>query len=252
MAEIIKELHGFSGSRIYLMQRGDKVFVRKIGNVSRNFERMTHLRGKVPIPNILNYQDETLDIEYIHGIDIKTYLLSSRPHLAIADFIIEHIEKFQATSVPEWEVESIFRANLAWYDYGSYQLPFNSDMLVSHLPKFLPWGSDYHGDMTLENILFSERDGFVFIDPVHVSYTSWVCDLAKLRQDLVCKWFIRREPNINIDIKLAEIHKRIFDKYPIGANKYLLIIMLLRVLRHTTSNTFERNFLNKEIIKLWR
>lgn len=41
--KILKELNGFSGSSVYLMQDDTKTFVRKIDNVDRNFERMQHL-----------------------------------------------------------------------------------------------------------------------------------------------------------------------------------------------------------------
>ena len=43
MGKILRELNGHSGSTIYLME-DDRLFVRKINNVERNYERMTALK----------------------------------------------------------------------------------------------------------------------------------------------------------------------------------------------------------------
>ena len=41
MPEIVKkEFFGFSGNKIFLIQDGDTLLVSKIGNISRNVERM--------------------------------------------------------------------------------------------------------------------------------------------------------------------------------------------------------------------
>jgi hypothetical protein len=41
--KVIRQLKGHSGSQIFLMQNEGGLFVRKIGNVERNFERLTDL-----------------------------------------------------------------------------------------------------------------------------------------------------------------------------------------------------------------
>ena len=59
-------------------------------------------------------------------------------------------------------------------------MPFTANELYAKLPKTLP-SSEYHGDFTLENILYSLKDDFVLIDPLTTEYDSYVFDLAKLR-----------------------------------------------------------------------
>ena len=45
---------------------------------------------------------------------------------------------------------------------------------------------------------------------------------------------------------------QILEKYPEADNNYLLILMLLRVYRHSKPNTLERNFLLEGINSLWK
>ena len=73
---IVKELKGYSGSRIYLMQNNEHLFIRKLGNVERNYERLTALFVDYNVPKIYNKENEILDMEYIHGLDMKNYLKS--------------------------------------------------------------------------------------------------------------------------------------------------------------------------------
>jgi predicted Ser/Thr protein kinase len=88
---IIKELRGFSGNKIYLMSNNSQLFVRKIGNISRNVERLTALKDLCPVPKIIFHSADTLDMEYIHGLDIKTYLKSHQP-TRLLQFLVATIE----------------------------------------------------------------------------------------------------------------------------------------------------------------
>ena len=64
------------------MQDEFRLFVRKVGNVDRNYERMVNLDGSVPIPKIYKYiPGETLEMEYIRGLDIKNYLIHNKTNL---------------------------------------------------------------------------------------------------------------------------------------------------------------------------
>ena len=97
--KVIKELSGHSGSKIFLMKENETVFVRKVGNIERNFERLSNLYSEsYPVPIIYQKYDDILDMEYIHGLDMKSYLLSGNIDL-LANFIIQNLNKFAKNSI---------------------------------------------------------------------------------------------------------------------------------------------------------
>ena len=121
--------------------------------------------------------------------------------------------------------------------------------LIDRLPKLLP-KSTYHGDFTLENILYT-NPGFYMIDPVTIEYDSYIFDIAKMRQDLECKWFLR-DTDIKLDTKLQQIQDKLREEYPQAFDNSLLILMLLRVYLHTKQGDSDRIFIMKEIKRLWK
>ena len=127
---------------------------------------------------------------------------------------------------------------------------FTKEELLDKLPKILPC-TEYHGDLTLENILYSEDRGFLLIDCLTTEYDSHIFDIAKLRQDLECGWFTRRD-NTMLDVKTKHIQQELLKRFPEADNNYLLIMMLLRVYRYSKPETFERQFLLDWINKLWK
>ena len=128
-------------------------------------------------------------------------------------------------------------------------MPFSADALIDRLPKLLPQ-SEYHGDFSLDNIIYHETEGFYLIDPLTSVYDSWVFDLAKLRQDLQCKWFLRHT-TLALDAKLASIREQLQKNCDWMDNQYLLILMLCRILPYST-DTKDQQWLLTEINKLWK
>ena len=247
MDKIVKELHGFSGSNVFLMQNDSHLFIRKIGNVERNYERLTALETVCNVPKVYQKSGEILDMEYIHGLDMKNYLRTNTTEL-LSSFINQTINKFACSSIDK-DYTQVYNAKLEWVDSAS-DLPFNKNELIAKLPKILPQ-SLYHGDMTLENIIHGVNDKFYMIDAVTIEYDSWVFDLAKLRQDLECKWFLRKD-KLMLDVKLENIQKTLMESFPLANNNYLLILMLLRVYLHAPKNSLEHKFIIKEINRLWK
>lgn len=246
MEKHLKTLKGHSGSIVTLMQNDNGMFVRKVGNVERNQERLSSLLGYVDVPKLLNFDGETLDMEYIHGLDMKNYLANNPPKELI-EFLIRTLKLFQSKTIDK-DYTSTYNQMLSWIEDGMF--PFTKDELIDRLPKVLPQ-SMYHGDMTLENVIYSTQNRFYFIDAVTLKYDSWVFDIAKLRQDLDCKWFLRRD-NIMLDVKLKNIQDKILKDFPIANCDELLILMLLRVYLHCEKDSLEYNFIMKEINRLWK
>ena len=247
MANLVQTFKGFSGNQIYLMDDGDKLFVRKIGTIARNVERLTALSNNYPVPEIYRYSNITLDMEYIHGLDIKTYLKSHQPN-RLLQFLIQTLDQLSANSVDK-DYTDIYQSKLQEIDFTL--LPFTPDELIAQLPKHLPQ-SDYVGDLTLENIIYTE-DGFYLIDCATIEYDSYIFDIAKLRQDLELHWFTRNS-DLVLDVKTNYILQELKQRYSTALvdNKYLLILMLLRVYRHAPLGTFEHNFLLEGIKRLWK
>jgi tRNA A-37 threonylcarbamoyl transferase component Bud32 len=245
--KIIKELRGHSGSRILLMQENENIFVRKIGNIERNFERLSNLYSEYyPVPVIYQKYDDILDMEYLHGLDMKSYLTSGNINL-LSDFIIDNLNKFAKNSTLK-DYTEIYEKKLDFISETN-DLPFTKEELITRLPKKLP-SSNYHGDLTLENIIYS-NNSFFMIDAVTIEYDSYIFDIAKLRQDLECKWFLRNS-NLSLDVKLQNLQEKILSRFSGSDNDYLLILMLLRVYQHTKTFDNDRKFILKEINRLWK
>ena len=244
MGKILKELSGHSGSKIYLMQDEERLFVRKINNVERNYERMTALGGHYRVPIIYNYDGTILDMEYIRGLDMRNYLIHNNVGPLI-NFICDSIDEFSNDS--EYKDYTEIYHNKLSYLTDKEGLIFKKEQLIESLPKKLPQ-STYHGDMTLENIIYSNGN-FTFIDPLTSDYDSYIFDIAKLRQDLECKWFIRKM-NVNIDTKLQRIQDKLRRWYPDAFSDSILILMLLRVYPYCDEQ--DKQFIIKEANRLWK
>ena len=247
MAKILKELKGHSGSEVTLMENDSGLWVRKFKNVDRNYERLSALyKSGYPVPEIYTYLNQTLEMEYIHGLDMKHYLLHNTS-TKLQEFLLVTLDCFSENSIIKDYTKTYYQ-KLAWMD--SHQgLPFTKEELIERLPKNIPQ-SMYHGDLTLENIIYTDP-GFHMIDAVTVEYDSWVFDVAKLRQDLECKWFLRHS-DAKLDFKLQNIQDTLRECYPEAFNDNLLILMLLRVYLHTKEGDFEREFILREINRLWK
>ena len=245
-AKVVKEFHGFSGNQILLMQKHDKLFVRKIGDVSRNLERMQVLCEDYPLPQLYTVSEKMIDMEYLHGLDIKSYLRINN-YEKLLEFLLCILEKFSTVIVNKNYTE-IYIKKLQEINFD--ELPFTCEQLLDRLPRQLP-SSNYHGDLTLENIIWTADRGFFLIDCATTEYDSYIFDIAKLRQDLELGWFTRKD-NAMLNVKTKHIQQKILQQYPTANNDYLLILMLLRVYRHSQPDTLERNFLLEGIKSLWK
>jgi hypothetical protein len=199
------------------------------------------------MPRILEYRGESYDMEYIPHVDIK-HFLSTHNTVEILKFITGLFKKLKVNAIDK-DYTQTYKDKLSKFNFEKYKMPFTADELIDQLPRILPQ-SNYHGDLTLENILYdSQINNFVLIDPITTEYDSYVFDLAKLRQDLICKWFIRRE-QYYFDSKLKIILDSLLE-FKYYNNNALLILMLMRVIPYTTNNQDEEFLLN-EVRKLWK
>ena len=243
----IKELKGFSGSKIYLMRNDEGLFIRKMENVDRNFIKLNELSQHFNVPKIYSYNNNILDMEYIHGLDMKSYL-AVRDTKRLTDFLINVLSKF-SEDVHMTDYTNVYVDKLKYIKLPSEML-FTKEQLLEKLPKRLP-RSKYFGDLTLENIIYGENGQFHLLDGMTSEYDSYIFDIAKLRQDLECKWFLRNT-KLLLDVKVENIQDKLLERFELANNNYLLILMLLRVYRYTKPFSKEEKLLTKEMNRLWK
>ena len=243
----IKELKGFSGSKIYLMKNDRGLFIRKMDNTDRNYAKLAELSKDFNVHAIYSYENNVLDMEYIHGLDMKSYL-AVRDTRRLTDFIIS-ILTFFSENTQMTDYTEIYKERLKYIKLSSDTV-FTKEQLLEKLPKRLP-RSKYFGDLTLENIIYGEDGKFYLIDGMTSEYNSYIFDIAKLRQDLECKWFLRKT-DLYLDAKVEHIQEELLKHFELSNNNYLLILMLLRVYKYATNGSFEEQFLIKEMNRLWK
>lgn len=244
--QIIKEFTGHSGSKIFLIKNDQRLFVRKLKNVERNLERLSTLNNLgFNVPKLISFSKNHIDMEYIHGLDMISYMKFYNLD-KLKFFLLDTLESFSLNSANKDYTETYYE-KLKWLTDDIF--PFKKKEFIKTLPKNLPQ-STYHGDFTLENIIFRD-DKYYMIDPLTSEYDSYIFDVIKLRQDLECKWFLRKN-NINFDVKLQNIQENIFKKFPESKNDNLLILMLLRIYPYSKKNSLESKFIMREIIRLWK
>jgi RIO-like serine/threonine protein kinase len=245
--KIIKELSGHSGCKIFLKENETGLYVEKTGNIERNFNQMKFLYDSgYPVPKIFSVGDQILTMEYIHGLDMKNYLIHNNTH-QLFNFLCDLLDSFSENSELKDYTETYYN-KLKWLD-DCDEMPFTKEELIDKLPKVLV-KSTYHGDLTLENIMYTDP-GFHLIDPVTIEYDSYIFDIAKLRQDLECKWFLRNT-NVKLEVKLQNLQNKLRYHYEWAFDDNLLILMLLRVYLHTKQGDDNHKFIMKEIKRLWK
>lgn len=248
MDEIIKKLNGYSGSEVYLIEKNNSKIIRKINNIDRNYERMSFLKKNgFDIPTILSKNNDILEMEYLNGLDSIEFL-KRHDFTLLQNFIINTLDKLNKNTKDK-DYSDIYKKKLN--EIKNFEVfKFKKDELFHKLPKILPQ-SNYIGDFTLDNIIFSNNK-FYLIDCVTSDFDSWIFDVAKLRQDLQTKWFIRKDKNLKFNVYMNIIQKNIIEKNMYCGNNYLLIMMLLRIYPYSTKNLEDQQFLINNINKLWK
>ena len=246
MVEVVKELKGLSGSHVQLKRDGDWFFVEKKYNTDRNLERYKELSGNgIRVPEIYSTGDDIYTMEYIPGTLMKEYFLYNSVRV-FTSYFCSLMNQFSENTIPK-DYTEVYEKKLRGIDFT--QFPFTMVELVDRLPPILPSGL-YHGDMTLDNIIFNDkRMEFVLVDPLTSDYDSYVFDIAKFGQDIRCGWFMRNEKT-NLSSILQTIYDDVYKDFPIISNNELLILMLLRVFPYCRSEA-DKMFIKREVNKLW-
>lgn len=119
---------------------------------------------------------------------------------------------------------------------------------------------DCHGDMTLENVLFSDGNLYL-IDFLDSFYNSWMVDMAKILQDVECKWSYRfdKKNDKNLEIRLLIFKQLLIDKILslkdgekiLNTIFCILLVNLLRIIPYT-DDLKTTKYLRNEISKIFK
>lgn len=246
MEQIIQEFYGFSKSKILKIKKDNNFFVRKSENIQRNIERYEALKEfDISIPKILKIEKDYYDMEFVESINMIKFI-----SFYDIDLLLEFLKNTFITLKCNNVLKNYIRTYEEKLNYCDFNLLiFKKYELIERLPDIMPQ-TIYHGDLTLDNILYdTKRQKFFLIDPLTSVYDSYIFDLAKLNQDLICGWFSRNHTNKNKD-KIDYLFKKLSEIYPELNDKYILILMLLRVFPYC-DNDQDKNFLLKWMNKLW-
>lgn len=79
-------------------------------------------------------------------------------------------------------------------------------------PIYIYPHSTCHGDFTLSNIIYNKRDrDLILIDFLDTYISSYLIDIAKIKQDLVHGWSFRREPR-TVRMKAMIMGMHVYEK----------------------------------------
>lgn len=190
------------------------------------------------------HTNDSIFMEYIPGISIKTYL----EHATIKDLdrLIEFISSY---------IDYCYENSDILFDYKHV-----IESKFEIYKKYIPVGTTYdfntvlpksitHGDFTLDNLLYYDNK-FYLIDISHTVWDSIYFDINKLRQDLTGLWFVRDEDiKHNWKISCDYIYAKLNEKYTGLFNDEIYKLMLSRILPYSKIQS-ETEFLLKEIKRL--
>lgn len=230
--EWVKALDGHSGARVDLCRDAGRYFVRKRAtDPARNVrlaaqaDKQVEARGEgLRCPAVLRRGDDGglffFDMDYVSGDSVA--------HLArdgAISFDPARFRSFLATTLqhycdrPTGRIRpSDIRDKLETVEARALAQPRLAELhggirrVAADLREW-PWPevdqTTCHGDLTLENILVTTDDDFALIDFDAVELSSGVLDAAKLMQDTVGLWCLRKlavqQPN-SIDFLNARMN----------------------------------------------
>jgi aminoglycoside phosphotransferase (APT) family kinase protein len=272
LIELIRELKGHSGCRLWLAKRGNKYLVRKISSAigynSRLFHQMEKQRSFAKLgiaPPVLDdgSTDSGLyffDMAYVRGRDVAS-VLRSATSTNVAD-IAEHLAKFllrfqsaanstiQASAFLDKLIDIRRYCENAALFAVEPSLRIAVETLVRADWKGIPGGLS-HGDLTLGNIILTPDNTLVLIDFLDGPLSSWWLDFSKLHQDIDSHWFLRDDADFKctgprfrqVQLMLHYLRQELYrhlssgDALPLDRLSNLLAFQLLRAIPYANAET---------------
>lgn len=256
------EFKGHSGCKIYLIIKDNEApFVRKISKSVQYNERLARqcvkqkeYQGKSAfIPKILNedFKDGLyfFDMEYVRGTSLETYLESCTIDKIeiISNFLVNHIKESKnsvsfgenASDHIKSKCAAVFHNLQILHENNNIKKAY--DILCNH-EWLQTQKSISHGDLTLENIIYSYEGEFYLIDFLDTFNDTWMGDVSKILQDLIVGWSFRYQfittnaVSENTKVRVLSLKKQFIESLnkEIGDNRIwddIYLYLLLDLLR---------------------
>jgi hypothetical protein len=245
----LKELKGHSGCHVFLCERGNTKFVKKVSGAPGYFQRLEQQMIKqrefehswIKRPSVYEFGAEQdcfyFTMEYVNGVQLSTFI--SRNTVRDIDPIIEQLLNFVRWNICDATTD--FGAPISeklWSISSTSNLPI--DRYVQYCLAF-DWSSTptgyCHGDLTFENILVHQSNLY-FIDFLDSFIETPYQDLSKLLLDILVLWSWRFEKRRPI-IKNAHIYDTVLSQLEnreLEIVRRLLILNLLQILPYANAH----------------
>lgn len=274
--EVIKSFSGHSQCRVELCRSENGfLFVRKTSTKANYDIRLLNQCSKQRMFNKLSLHTPLVyqrgltengrfyfDMEFIKGRTLAFELFNLTTEYEdqlISDFF-RHIDAINKKNNNNNFVNNVFHKKID----ELMKSVENDNVLAYVVKKLLQF--DYSqvpmtlcaGDLTLENIIYSNGKVYV-IDLLDSFFSSWLIDIAKLRQDTFLGWSYRNvkledkqvERLNSLDQKLKkELEKRDKTGYLLIASQHILLLNILRIIPYCQRNDENFNFCKKSLERL--
>jgi hypothetical protein len=245
----LKELKGHSGCHVFLCERGNSRFVKKVSGAAGYVQRLERQMLKqrafehswIKKPSVYEFGTEDdhfyFTMEYVNGVQLSTFI--SRNTVRDVDPLIDQLLTFIRSNICDVTADfSVPISEKLWSisSSGNFQI----DRYVKYCLAFdwsaIPTGY-CHGDLSFENILV-HRSNLYFIDFLDSFIETPYLDLSKLLLDILVLWswrFEKRRPIIKnthiYDIVLSQLENR-----EVEIVRRFLILNLLQILPYANAD----------------
>jgi len=245
----LKELKGHSGCHVFLCERGNTRFVKKISGVAGYTQRLQQQmlkqrafeHSRIRKPSVYESGTENdlfyFTMEYVNGVQLSTFI--SRNTVRDVDPLIDQLLSFVRSNICDVTADfSVPISEKLWSISSTSN--FQIDRYVQYCMAFdwraIPTGY-CHGDLSFENILVRQSNLY-FIDFLDSFIETPYLDLSKLLLDILVLWswrFEKRRPIIKnthiYDIVLSQLESR-----EVEIVRRFLILNLLQILPYANAH----------------
>lgn len=247
-------LSGNSGSQLSYISTAHGPAIAKTGRkLHLDYQVLNELRSNgFSIPAYYSVADSYVTMQFIPGLTICQFLESRNDVELLVNFFSQFVTVAESNSQQRNVAADVAKkcSELSCMPRSILnRLPFTFEEISSNIPDELPCGL-YHGDFSLENIIFSDGR-FYLIDANYNALNSYAFDVAKLMQDTASQWFSRHcTLSALAQEKLQYLSKKVASMSVYSENKYLRAFMFSRILPYCT-NTQDTDLVVESLKDLW-